>query len=234
MASNTHQYPCLDDSAAVGDWKTVNSYYINNFKEYKPSESSFKNRYILLCRWQTQVEFFLYQLCRIAAPNVVDECHWHCPEAAELSRLSEKITEYFCFHHKKAVQVSGISETEREDFCANIHGIRQVRHCAVHRVPANAITIAKYAKMVQNVLSISRRLGGTKFENAYGDLVCLKLLKTWKLSLTNVRGSWTDFLIPSGTSKDIIFHRYLYNCHLKSHDLPRVNILLVSFSRQMK
>jgi hypothetical protein len=134
--------------------------------------SSFQARYSLLCRWQTQLEFFLYQFCQIAAPRLVDECHWSCPEAAELSRLSEQITEYFCFHHKQVFQARGISETEREAFCSNMHGIRQIRHCAVHRVPASAITIAKYARMVKNVLLISRRLGGTEFENAYGGSVC--------------------------------------------------------------
>lgn len=85
-----------------------------------------------------------------------------------MSRLSEKIIEYFCFHHKNTFQVRGISETEREAFCANIHAVRQIRHCAVHRVPVGAITIARYAKMVRNILLVSKRLGGTEFKNTYG------------------------------------------------------------------
>jgi hypothetical protein len=62
----------------------------------------------------------LYQFCQIAAPRLVDECHWSCPEVAELSRLSEQITEYFCFHHKQVFQAHGISETEREAFSNSI------------------------------------------------------------------------------------------------------------------
>jgi hypothetical protein len=103
---------------------------------------------------------------------LVDECHWPSPEAAELSRLSEKVTEYFCFHHKVTFQACGISEKERESFCSNLHGIRQIRHCAVHRVAVNAATMGKYAKSAQNVLAILKRMGGTEFEEAFGRQVC--------------------------------------------------------------
>lgn len=132
---------------------------------------SFQKRHTLLCRWQTQLEFFLYQFCRIVAPGLVDECHWSCPEAAELSRLSEKVTEFFCFHHKVAFQSYGISEQEREVFCSDLHRIRQIRHCAVHRVVVNAATIGKYAKSAHNVLAILKRLGGAEFEKSFGGQV---------------------------------------------------------------
>lgn len=121
---------------------------------------SFQKTHKLLCRWQNQLDFFLYQFCLTVAPGLIDECHWSCPEAAELSRLSEKVTEFFCFHHKVAFQSCGISEKERESFCSDLHKIRQIRHCAVHRVAVNAATIGKYAKSAQNVLAILKRLGG--------------------------------------------------------------------------
>ncbi|KAJ5955970.1 hypothetical protein N7501_010249 [Penicillium viridicatum] len=67
-----------------------------------------------------------------------------------------------------------------------MHGIRQIRHCAVHRVPASAVTIAKYATMVKNVLLISRRLGGTEFENEYGGSLDQFLNTLWDIKGHNI------------------------------------------------
>ncbi|KAJ5686450.1 hypothetical protein N7536_009069 [Penicillium majusculum] len=128
--------------------------------------------YHLLCRWQTELEFFLYQLCKTAAPGLIDDCHWSCPEAAELTRLSEKVTEFFCFHHKTIFKDCGISEQERESFCSELQEIRQIRHCAVHRDNVNAATINKYAKCVLNVLDTIKRLGGQGFRKDHGEAVC--------------------------------------------------------------
>jgi hypothetical protein len=127
----------------------------------------------LLCRWQAELEFFLYQLCKTAAPGLIDDCHWSCPEAAELTRLSEKVTEFFCFHHKPIFRACGISEQERESFCSELQEIRQIRHCAVHRVDVNAATINKYAQCALNVLGIIERLGGQGFRKDHGEAVCL-------------------------------------------------------------
>lgn len=134
---------------------------------------SFQRTYSLLCRWQEQLEYFLYHFCRVAAPALAEKSHWPCPEAAELSQLSEKVIEYFCLHRKKLFQARDISECERETFCSDLHTIRQIRHCAVHRAPVNAATIAKYARSAQNVLAILQRLGGPEFQNVYGGQVCL-------------------------------------------------------------
>ncbi|CAG7956745.1 unnamed protein product [Penicillium salamii] len=141
--------------------------------EESATDESFLQRHSLLCRWQKQLEFFLYHICRSVAPALADQCHWSCPEAAELSRLSEKVTEFFCFKHKKYFQSCGITEYEREAFCSDLHSIRQIRHCAVHRVPVNAATIAKYARSAHHVLAILKRLGGTEFQEAFGGLVSL-------------------------------------------------------------
>ena len=142
---------------------------------------SFQRTHSLLCRWQEQLEFFLFHLCRLVAPALAEEFHWSCSEAAELSQLSEKVTEYFCFHHKELFRTRNISDKERESFCSDLHKIRQIRHCAVHRVVVNATTIAKYARSAHNVLAILKRLGGTEFQNIYGGqvrLVSLRLLSS--------------------------------------------------------
>jgi hypothetical protein len=128
--------------------------------------------YHLLCRWQTGLEFFLYQLCKTTAPGLIDDCHWSCAEAAELTRLSEKVTEFFCFHHKPIFKDCGISEQERESFCSDLQEIRQIRHCAVHRVDINAATINKYAKCALHVLGTIKRLGGQGFRKDHGEAVC--------------------------------------------------------------
>ncbi|KAJ5263531.1 hypothetical protein N7478_011136 [Penicillium angulare] len=140
----------------------------------------------LLCRWQQQLEFFLFHVFRSVAPALADKCHWSCPEAAELSRLSEKVTEYFCFHHKEYFQSRGISEYEREAFCSDLHKVRQIRHFAVHRVPVNAATIAQYAKSAQHVLEMLKRLGGKEFQESFGELVNQSLETFWDVRTPGV------------------------------------------------
>ncbi|CAG8346737.1 unnamed protein product [Penicillium nalgiovense] len=133
------------------------------------AEDRFHMTHHLLCRWQTGLEFFLYQLCKTIAPRLIDDCHWSCAEAAELTQLSEKVTEFFCFHHKPIFKDCGISEQERESFCSDLQEIRQIRHCAVHRVDINAATINKYAKCALHVLGTIKRLGGQGFRKAHGE-----------------------------------------------------------------
>ncbi|CAG8025877.1 unnamed protein product [Penicillium nalgiovense] len=133
------------------------------------AEDRFHMTHHLLCRWQTGLEFFLYQLCKTTAPGLIDDCHWSCAEAAELTRLSEKVTEFFCFHHKPIFKDCGISEQERESFCFDLQEIRQIRHCAVHRVDVNAATMNKYAKCALHVLGTIKRLGGQGFREDHGE-----------------------------------------------------------------
>ncbi|KAB8069059.1 hypothetical protein BDV29DRAFT_183508 [Aspergillus leporis] len=132
-----------------------------------------KNRFLfcyrLLSRWQNQLEYFLYHFCKTTAPQLLSECHWSCPEAAELSRLTEKITEYFCFHHKRNFSSRGISEQERESFCTKLQEIRQIRNFAVHRVTLNTNTIRRYAKIALDVLRLVQRLGGEGFRKSFND-----------------------------------------------------------------
>ncbi|KAF5865939.1 hypothetical protein ETB97_001515 [Aspergillus alliaceus] len=106
---------------------------------------------------------------RANAPQLLSECHWTCPEAAELTRLTEKITEHFCFHHKRTFRSHGISEEERESFCTKLQEIRQIRNFAVHRVALNASTLRRYAKITLDVLRLLQRLGGEEFRNLFND-----------------------------------------------------------------
>ncbi|KAB8231334.1 cell envelope integrity protein TolA [Aspergillus alliaceus] len=125
-------------------------------------------------RWQNRLEYFLYHFCRANAPQLLSECHWTCPEAAELTRLTEKITEHFCFHHKRTFKSHGISEEERESFCTKLQEIRQIRNFAVHRVALNTSTLRRYAKITLDVLRLLQRLGGQEFRNLFNDpLNCL-------------------------------------------------------------
>lgn len=62
--------------------------------------SRFLVSYRFLSRWQNQLEYFLYQFCKTHVPQFLVDCHWSCPEAAELTQLTEKFTEFFCFHSK--------------------------------------------------------------------------------------------------------------------------------------
>lgn len=134
----------------------------------------------------------------MVAPALAEEFHWSCPEAAELSQLSEKVTEYFCFRHKKLFRAREISDCERESFCSDLHTIRQIRHCAVHRVAVNAATIAKYARSAQNVLAIVKRLGGTEFQNVYGGQV--RLVTSYLLSSILL----TPYIVKVGAVPSVI------------------------------
>lgn len=81
-----------------------------------------------------------------------------------MTRLSEKITEYYCFHRKSAFQSRGISEQERESFCTKLQQVRQIRNFAVHRVMLKADTIRRYAKITIDVLVFTQRLGNSEYQ----------------------------------------------------------------------
>lgn len=125
----------------------------------------------LLSKWQNELEYCLYNFCKITAPQLVGECDWYCAEAAELTRLTEKLTEHFCFRHKRFLSNHGISEQERETFCVRLQEVRQVRNFAVHRVTLHENTIQKYARIVQVILGFLKRIGGAEFLSLCNDRV---------------------------------------------------------------
>ncbi|KAL4806629.1 hypothetical protein BDV18DRAFT_159799 [Aspergillus unguis] len=110
-----------------------------------------------------ELEYFFYWFCKTTAPHLLDESNWPCVEAAELTRLTEKITEYFCFHHKQLFSDCGISPHERHSFRVELQEVCKIRHFAVHRDTLNRNTIQKYARIVQRLLGTLRRLGGERF-----------------------------------------------------------------------
>ncbi|KAL3430025.1 hypothetical protein BDV09DRAFT_189622 [Aspergillus tetrazonus] len=129
-----------------------------------------KNKFLvchqLLSRWQVELEYYLYYFCKATAPQLLLQSGWSCAEAAELTILTEKITEYFCFHHKQFFSSHGISAQERESFCAKLQEVRQIRNFAVHRTTLHTNTLQKYARAVQEVLGLLRRLGGEIFQQS--------------------------------------------------------------------
>lgn len=174
MDSASNTVPVCNETCSAEDRQDRSYSYI---PEQMLISGRFNMAYHLLSRWQTELGFFLYQFCKTVAPELVNDCHWSCAEAAsaeaaELTRLSEKVTVFFCFNHKTIFKDCGISEQERESFCSELQEIRQIRHFAVHRVKVNAITINKYAKCALNVLGTVRRLGGQGFRKDYGEAAC--------------------------------------------------------------
>lgn len=145
--------------------------------------SRFLVSYRLLSRWQNQLEYFLYQFCKTHAPQILVDCHWSCPEAAELTQLTEKFTEFFCFHNKPVFRNHGVSEEERESFCTKLQRVRRIRNFAVHRVNPSVYTIRKYANDALDVLRIVQRLGNEAFRRSFESPVSLKLICLAKVSL---------------------------------------------------
>lgn len=132
--------------------------------------------YRLLSRWQSQLEYFLYQFCKTHAPQLLVDCHWSCPEAAELTQLSEKFTEYFCFHNKRVFRDNGVSEEERESFCTKLQRVRQIRNLAVHRTTPSIRTVRRYANDALDVLKTVQRLGNEDFQRSFKNPVSLNLI----------------------------------------------------------
>lgn len=124
----------------------------------------------LLSRWQRNLEFFLFGFCRTNNKQIITKFNWPCYEAAELTQLSEEITEH-CFHHKKDFKKSGISPAQREAFCSKLQDIRQIRNTVAHHQAVNAKTIRWFAQSTLGVLTTVRQLGGRCFEEAYGEPV---------------------------------------------------------------
>ena len=145
--------------------------------------SRFLVSYRLLSRWQNQLEYFLYQFCKTHAPQILVDCHWSCPEAAELTQLTEKFTEFFCFHNKPVFRNHGVSEEERESFCTKLQRVRRIRNFAVHRVNPSVYTIRKYANDALDVLRIVQRLGNEAFRRSFESPVSLKLICLAKVSM---------------------------------------------------
>lgn len=139
--------------------------------------SRFLATYRLLSKWQNQLEYFLYQFCKIHASQLLVDCHWSCPEEAELTQLSEKFTEYFCFHNKRVFRDHGVSEEERESFCTKLQSVRRIRNSAVHRVHPSAYTIRSYANDALDVLKIVQRLGNEEFKKSFNNPVSMKLVR---------------------------------------------------------
>ncbi|KFY64727.1 hypothetical protein V496_03062 [Pseudogymnoascus sp. VKM F-4515 (FW-2607)] len=140
----------------------------------------FVTTYQLLSRWQNNLEFFLFAFCRTNNQQIITKCNWPCYEAAELTRLSEEITEH-CFHHKEDFRKSGISPKEREAFCVKLQDIRQIRNTVAHHEAVSASTIRQYAKSTLGVLKIVRQLGGKRFEKAYGKPLDQLLDSFWEV-----------------------------------------------------
>lgn len=141
--------------------------------------------YRLLSRWQNQLEYFLYQFCKTHAPQILVDCHWSCPEAAELTQLTEKFTEFFCFHNKPVFRNHGVSEEERESFCTKLQRVRWIRNLAVHRVNPSVYTIRRYANDALDVLRIVQRLGNETFRISFESPVSLNLICLAEVSMVD-------------------------------------------------
>lgn len=139
--------------------------------------------YRLLSRWQNQLEYFLYQFCKTHAPQILVDCHWSCPEAAELTQLTEKFTEFFCFHNKPVFRNHGVSEEEWESFCTKLQRVRRIRNFAVHRVNPSVYTIRRYANDALDVLRIVQQLGNETFWISFESPVSLKLICLAEVSM---------------------------------------------------
>ncbi|KAL4789003.1 hypothetical protein BDV19DRAFT_383457 [Aspergillus venezuelensis] len=109
----------------------------------------------LLPRWQSELEYYLYCFCKATAPQILDKRNWTCAEDAELTKLTEKITEYFC-----------MSPQERELFCVRLQEVCQVRNFAVHRVTLHTTKIQKYGRIITGLLGTIIRLGGEDFQQS--------------------------------------------------------------------
>ena len=207
MDSTSNTVPVCYETCSAEDRQERSYSYI---PEQMLISCRFNRTYHLLCRWQTELEYFLYQFCKTVAPELVNDYHWSCAEAAELTRLSEKVTVFFCFNHKTIFKDCGISEQERESFCSGLQEIRQIRHFAVHRVNVNAITINKYAKCALNVLGTVRRLGGQGLGKDYGEAVCpVSFVSHYNNRSPPMGCSWTASSIIFGKQKGILHRRRL-------------------------
>lgn len=120
----------------------------------------------LLSRWQSELEYYLYCFCKATAPQILDKSNWTCAEAAELTKLTEKITEYFCFYHKQYFNSQGMSPQEQELFCVRLQEVCQVQNFTVHRVMLHTATIQKYARIITGLLGTIIRLGGEDFQQS--------------------------------------------------------------------
>lgn len=120
----------------------------------------------------------------INAPQLLDECGWSCAEAVELSQLTEKITNHFCFRKKRIFRDYGVSEQERETFCSQLQEVRQVRNLAVHRVTPGNGKLLRYEKIVRAIVGLLMRIGGHEFWQQYSDRVS-KLFEYPKDTETN-------------------------------------------------
>ncbi|OJJ89275.1 cell envelope integrity protein TolA [Aspergillus glaucus CBS 516.65] len=167
-------------STATGD---------NDIASLQNDEDRFLAIYRLLSKWQNQLEYFLYQFCKTHAPQLLVDCHWSCPEEAELTQLSEKFTEYFCFHNKRVFRDHGVSEEERESFCTKLQSVRRIRNSAVHRVHPSAYTIRSYANDALDVLKIVQRLGNEEFKKSFNNPLNEIIQTFWEINNDGIMAS---------------------------------------------
>ncbi|KAL4971159.1 hypothetical protein BDW66DRAFT_166222 [Aspergillus desertorum] len=165
-----------------------------------------KNKFLvchqLLSRWQVELEYYLYYFCKATAPQLLLQSGWSCAEAAELTILTEKITEYFCFHHKQFFSSHGISAQERESFCAKLQEVRQIRNFAVHRTTLHTNTLQKYARAVQEVLGLLRRLGGEIIQQSCTNRLDHFIHTFWELDIKSNDQEQVD--LSTNTSTEMV------------------------------
>ncbi|KAL5048332.1 hypothetical protein BDW71DRAFT_196336 [Aspergillus fruticulosus] len=105
-----------------------------------------KNKFLichqLLSRWQVELEYYLYYFCKATAPQLLLQNDWS----------------FFSSH--------GIPVQERESFCVKLQEVCQIQNFAVHQVTLHTSTLQKYARVVQEVLGLLRRLGGENFQQS--------------------------------------------------------------------
>ncbi|KFY22272.1 hypothetical protein V491_02852 [Pseudogymnoascus sp. VKM F-3775] len=158
-----------------------NAVGVNDLSE---ASRKFVTSHQLLSRWQRSLEFFLFAFCRTNNQEIIAKYNWPCYEAAELSHLSEEITE-LCFHRKKDFKKSGISPEQREAFCSKLQDIRQIRNTVAHHQAVDARTIRRYAQSTLGVLKTVRKLGGKCFEEEYGKPLDQLLDSFWEVETNN-------------------------------------------------
>jgi hypothetical protein len=112
---------------------------------------SFLKTHLLLAQWQCDLEQALFAFCEAAAPEVLSTRIWSCPQAAELTLLSEDVARH-CMNHKQQMTVLGITGGRREQFLSDLQMARRIRHAAVHRTHVNQSTLKEYSSCVVRVL----------------------------------------------------------------------------------
>jgi hypothetical protein len=144
------------------------------FKSY-PQEgsyriSSFMEHNTTLCKWQHDLEWILFTLCKVHMPHVIISRGWTSYRAAELTLLTEVVTR-FCMDQKQLVAAAGVAGNEREDFVRDLQTVRAIRHAAVHRSPVSKATMRRFSVCVQRLSSTAKRIIGPSVDKEYHGMV---------------------------------------------------------------